>query len=92
MDSNQACVSLFTCMEAHLLRVITDDGEYRFWLAAGTEEEAVQLVLDAIPEGWTAKVIGGGWFSGCDEAAALALTGGLAPGEVREVSRGIGLS
>lgn len=47
-------------MEAHLLRVITDDGECRFWLAAGTEEEAVQLVLDAVPEGWTAKVINRG--------------------------------
>ncbi|AJA61513.1 hypothetical protein BJA01nite_48390 [Bradyrhizobium japonicum] len=78
-------------MEAHLLQVTTDDGECRFWLAAGTEEEAVQLVLDAIPEGWTAKLIDRGGTAG-EQASALGLTVGLAPGEAREVSRGIGLS
>lgn len=76
-------------MEAHLLQVTTDDGECRFWLAVGTEEEAVQLVLDAIPEGWTAKLIDRG---GTAREQALGLTVGLAPGEAREVSRGIGLS
>jgi len=78
-------------MEAHILQVTTDDGERRFWLAAGTEEEAVQLVLDTIPEGWTAKLIDGG-LAAREEAAALGLTVGLAPGEAREVSRGIGRS
>lgn len=42
-------------MNAHLLQVMIDDGERRFWLAAGTEEQVVQLVLNAIPEGWTAR-------------------------------------
>lgn len=90
MDSNQARLGLFTCMEAHLLQVTTDDGECQFWLAAGTEEQAVQLVLDAIPEGWTAKLMHSG-LTTREEAAALGLIVGLVPGEAREVSRGIGL-
>jgi hypothetical protein len=43
--------------KVHLIRVTTDDGEGQFWLAATPREEAVDRVLDAIPEGWAASLV-----------------------------------
>jgi len=41
----------------YLVRVLTDERSNRLWLAAGSSpEEAVSLVLDAIPEGWSARL------------------------------------
>jgi len=41
----------------HLIRVLTDDRTHRLWVAAGSSPEAaVSLVLDAIPEGWSARL------------------------------------
>ncbi|MBC9883517.1 hypothetical protein G8O24_40225 [Bradyrhizobium sp. INPA01-394B] len=40
----------------YLVRVLTDDRTHRLWVAAGSSpEDAVGLVLDAIPEGWSAS-------------------------------------
>lgn len=66
-------------MEIHLVRVTTDDAERRIWLAATPREEAVDRVLDATPEGWTATLMEEG-LSG-EESANLAMP----PGEVREM-------
>lgn len=41
----------------HLVRVTTDDREHQLWVAACSENEAVDLVLNAIPEGWTAALL-----------------------------------
>ncbi|MCC8950861.1 MULTISPECIES: hypothetical protein [Bradyrhizobium] len=43
--------------EIHLVRVTTDDGEVQIWLAATSREEAVDRVLDEIPEGWAVSLI-----------------------------------
>jgi hypothetical protein len=43
--------------EVHLVRVTTDDGERQVWLAATSRDEALDRVLDAIPEGWTVSLI-----------------------------------
>ncbi|WP_091897240.1 hypothetical protein [Bradyrhizobium sp. Rc2d] len=73
-------------MEIHLVRVTTDDGLNRYWLAAAPDQDAaVHLVLDAIPEGWAASPSG---LIANDELATL----GLRPGEVREVNTKAGLS
>jgi len=40
----------------YLVRVLTDDRTSRLWVAAGSSsEDAVRLVLNAIPEGWSAS-------------------------------------
>ena len=41
----------------HLVRVITDDRDYQFWVAATSRDEAVSRVLDCIPEGWAASLL-----------------------------------
>jgi hypothetical protein len=64
--------------EVLLIRVTTDDRQHKLWAAAMPGEEAVQAVLDAIPEGWTASLLG---RAKLDEIEALALK----PGEVREL-------
>ena len=39
----------------YLVRVTTDDREHQLWVAAATSQnEAINLVLRAVPEGWTA--------------------------------------
>ncbi|OMI08738.1 hypothetical protein BSN85_17415 [Bradyrhizobium brasilense] len=43
--------------EVHLVRVTTDDGEVQIWLAATSRDEAVDRVLDQIPEGWAVSLI-----------------------------------
>ena len=44
-------------LEVHLVRVTTDDGEVQIWLAATSRDQALELVLDAIPEGWAVSLI-----------------------------------
>ncbi|MGY8706104.1 hypothetical protein RAD16_10225 [Bradyrhizobium sp. 18BD] len=40
----------------YLVRVLTDDRTSRLWVAAGSSsEDAVRLVLNVIPEGWSAS-------------------------------------
>jgi hypothetical protein len=42
----------------YLVRVITDDLEHQIWVAVTSRDEAVAKVLDCIPEGWTASLLG----------------------------------
>jgi hypothetical protein len=41
----------------YLVRVITDDREHQIWAVAAPAVEAVDLVLAAVPEGWTAALL-----------------------------------
>ena len=50
-DMNSDCV--------HLVRVTTSDGESRLWAAATSREEAVEHVLQAVPDGWSARLMDG---------------------------------
>lgn len=43
--------------EVHLVRVTTDDGSWQIWMAATDRDEAVNQVLDVIPEGWAASLV-----------------------------------
>ncbi|MBR0756837.1 hypothetical protein JQ604_32050 [Bradyrhizobium jicamae] len=63
--------------DIHVVRVTTDDGERQLWLAATERDEAVDRVLDAIPEGWTATLIERKLSD--EHAASL----NMAPGEIR---------
>ena len=66
-------------MTVFLLRVMTDNREPKLWAAAmAGGEEAVQAVLDTIPEGWAVSLLA---RAKSDEIEALALK----PGEVREL-------
>ena len=56
---------------------MTDSGERQLWLAATGRDEAVDRVLDAVPEGWTASLVQRELPAA--EAAAL----NMRPGEVR---------
>ena len=46
-----------TSPDIHLARVTPDDGSLRIWAAATSRDDAVGRVLDAIPEGWTARLL-----------------------------------
>ena len=39
------------------MQVITDDREHQIWAVAAPPEEAVDLVLEAIPEGWAVSLL-----------------------------------
>ena len=67
----------------HLVVVTTDDREQRFWAAATPRDEAVDRVLDAIPEGWTARLLDEQMSA--NECTIL----NISPGEVREWRRAI---
>ncbi|MBV9459762.1 MAG: hypothetical protein JO141_19890 [Bradyrhizobium sp.] len=41
----------------HLVRVTPDDRKHRLWAAATSREEAVDRVLEVIPEGWAARLL-----------------------------------
>ncbi|WP_050421263.1 hypothetical protein [Bradyrhizobium tropiciagri] len=43
--------------EVHLVRVTTDDGSLQIWMAVTNRDEAVDRVLDVIPEGWAASLV-----------------------------------
>ena len=63
----------------HLVRVTTDDRKHQLWAAATPRDQAVDRVLDAIPEGWTAILL--------DEPMrpSQETTVRMAAGEVREL-------
>ena len=43
---------------AYLVRVTTDDRVHQLWVAAATsDEQALALVLNAVPEGWTTALL-----------------------------------
>ena len=44
--------------EVQLVRVTTEDREHQLWVAATSREEAITLVLNAVPEGWAAPLLG----------------------------------
>ena len=60
--------------------VTTDDCKQQLWVATGSPEAAATAVLEAVPEGWTARCM--------DDVPAGRLCGLeiLMPGEAREVS------
>ena len=65
----------------HFVRVLTDDRTYRLWAAATPRDQAVDRVLDVIPEGWSARLL--------DEPIDPRVMVGLlelSPGEVRELT------
>ena len=43
--------------EVCLVRVLTDERMHQVWMVAAAEDRAVSLVLDAVPEGWSASLI-----------------------------------
>jgi hypothetical protein len=65
--------------QVNLVQVTPDDRRKRVWLAAAPPEDAISLVLNAVPEGWSAVLL------------PLRPVNGLAlkmqPGDVRELSR-----
>ena len=63
----------------HLVRVTTDDRVHQLWAAATLREEAAAMVLNAIPEGWTAVLLDTRLRPA--EAAFLEMK----PGEIREL-------
>ena len=65
----------------HLVRVITDDREHQFWMAATPRHEAVSRVLECVPEGWAASLLDQSLEP--DEVAVLKLQ----PGHVRELRK-----
>ena len=67
--------------QVHLVRVTTDGREHQLWVAAVPREEAVDKVLNAVPEGWTAALLSNRLKP--FEVEAL----NLKPGDVRELSR-----
>ena len=71
-------VEKFT-LGVHLVRVTTDAREHQLWVAATEREEAVTLVLNAVPEGRTAVLLP----TRLTVEELLFLN--LAPGEVREL-------
>ena len=66
-----------------LVEVVTDgaagDPKRQLWVAAAKPEQAVTLVLCAVPEGWTAAAT-----EGCLTPEQEAISN-LTPGEVREL-------
>jgi hypothetical protein len=67
--------------EFTLVEVVTDNSETQLWVAAAKPDQAVSLVLYAIPEGWTATIIGVRLTS--EQEATL----NFKPGEVRELKK-----
>ena len=64
-----------------VVRVMTDSRDRHRWLAAAPPEEAVTLVLNAVPEGWAARVLPSYALSP-PEGASLH----LGPGDIREIT------
>jgi hypothetical protein len=70
--------------EIHVVAVLTDDlprAKSQLWLAAVRRDEAVTAVLDAVSEGWTARLA----VAHLPSAEAKALR--MSPGTVRKLSR-----
>ena len=63
------------------MRVITDDRRHQLWAVAAPRDEAVDRVLDAIPEGCVAALYDGG-----ERGNRILEVLDLEPGEVREIT------
>jgi hypothetical protein len=63
----------------HYVRVMTDDRTQQLWVAATARDQAVDRVLDVIPEGWTARLLDEQFESLAD------LASDMVPGDVREL-------
>jgi hypothetical protein len=64
----------------HFVRVRTDDRTQQLWAAAAARNEAVDRVLDAIPEGWTARLLLDEQLEPPPDAVS-----NMVPGEVRKL-------
>ena len=72
-------------IEIHVVEVSTDDlvrglPKKQLWLAAAPRDQAVHLVLAAIPDGWSAQVADG--YLTRKEVELLKMS----PGEVRQLT------
>jgi hypothetical protein len=63
----------------HLVRVTTDDRSHQLWAAATPRAEAVDRVLDAIPQGWAACLLERRLQSGEE-------IGAMSAGQVRQLA------
>lgn len=66
--------------QIHLVRVVTDNREHKLWAVAAPRDEAVNAVLDVVPEGWSAALL----ENELSEQESEALI--LGPGDVREIT------
>lgn len=57
MSSSEALIEMQFATEVHLIRVTTDDRSIQLWLAATPLDEALDRVLDAVPEGWSTALL-----------------------------------
>jgi hypothetical protein len=67
-------------VNVHLVQVTTDDREHQVWVAACPREEAINLILNAIPEAWAAALLPSRLKP---EEVAIP---NLSPGEVHELT------
>jgi hypothetical protein len=67
----------------HFVIVTTDDRVHQLWAAATSRGEAVDRVLDAVPEGWAARLVDE--ETPTQKSAVL----NISPGEVRELHTAI---
>lgn len=68
-----------TAVEVHLVRVLTDNREQQVWIVAAAEDSALSLVLDAVPDGWSASLMAETLTP--QEIASLQLQ----PGDIRQL-------
>jgi hypothetical protein len=86
MTGNDAGMApMWSIAEIHVVQVTTDNlvrgvPKKQLWIAAAPSDQAVQLVLAVIPEGWTARLADGHLTA--REVQLLKLP----PGEVRELT------
>ena len=72
-------------MNIYVVRVTTDDREHRVWAAATSCEEAVDRVLEQVPEGWTARLVDGRGDAGQDALHDMKPVHDMQPGIIREI-------
>jgi hypothetical protein len=65
--------------QVNLVQVTPDSRRRRVWMVAAPREEAVSLVLNAVPEGWAAALL--------PLKPILASQLNMQPGEIRELER-----
>ena len=68
-----------TQTQVNLVQVTPDSRRRQVWLAAAPREEAISLVLNAVPEGWSAVLLP---LRPVDASQLK-----MQPGEVRELAR-----
>ena len=65
--------------QVNLVQVTPDNCRRRVWMVAAPREEAVSLVLNALPEGWAASLL--------PLRPVQASRLNMQPGDVRELTR-----